>query len=163
MSNTTENTQKSPVREAVDLAKSGNFKEALTMFRTVKSFKGEALGASYYAFCIALLEKNYSDALKITANALEQEFYNPDIFLNTARIYIIKGNKKMAIQAIRKGLSVNPGHSGLIMQIKKLGVRQKPFMPFLSRTNFINIVAGRVKFKMSARKDLVKSIHQSMR
>ena len=70
--------------------------------------------------------------------AVSLEFNNGDVFLNLARVEWLYENRKNTIVALRAGLEVDYQHGGLRLLQKKIGVRRRKLIPFLSRNNFFN-------------------------
>lgn len=76
--------------------------------------------------------------------AIQKSPKKGDFYLSLAEVYQIKRDKSSAIKTLQKGLKVDKGHKGLIKAIKKFGVRKKPIIPFLSRSNVLNKSLGRL-------------------
>jgi tetratricopeptide (TPR) repeat protein len=104
-----------------------------------------ANGLSYFGLCIALVRKQYKSAIDLCKRAIDLEFYNGDHYANMARVYAVAGNRKKAIEVAESGLKVAP-ESGLLQQVRsELGVRARPTVPFLERSNPINVSLGHAR------------------
>jgi hypothetical protein len=68
----------------------------------------------------------------------------PVFYLNLGRAYLAAGKKKDAIDAFRKGLQYDNGNSDLRKELRGLGMRKKPPVPFLDRSNPINKYIGMI-------------------
>lgn len=136
------------VEKGISLAREGRFFEALKVFDDDLCFTQHPTAMSYYAVSLANVEGNYDKAISLCLMAAEKEFYNPDIYLNLGRIFLLNGQKSVAIKAFRKGLKYDSSHNALRQEVKVLGVRRRPVVPFLPRQNFVNrflgILANRV-------------------
>jgi tetratricopeptide (TPR) repeat protein len=136
------------VEKGISLAREGRFFEALKIFDDDLCFTQHPTAMSYYAVSLANVEGNYDKAISLCLMAAEKEFYNPDIYLNLGRIFLLNGQKSVAIKAFRKGLKYDSSHNALRQEVKVLGVRRRPVVPFLPRQNFVNrflgILANRV-------------------
>jgi tetratricopeptide (TPR) repeat protein len=77
--------------------------------------------------------------------AIELEFYNGDHYANLARVYAAAGNRKKAIATAEQGLKLAPEHEYLQAVRKSFGVRSEPYVPFLGRTNPINVSLGQAR------------------
>ena len=99
---------------------------------------------SYYGLCLAMSGTRLRQALELCQGAVEAEFYNPDLYLNLGRVYLRAGDRGRAFETLLRGLQLNPRHSGLIRQIRHLGVRRRPVVGFLSRNHPVNRILGRV-------------------
>ncbi len=130
------------IEKGITLAREGNYSDALRILEEDLCFTANPLAMSYYALCLAIVERRYDNAISICLMALGKEFYNPDIYCNLGRIFLLNGQKATAIKAFRRGLAFDSSHPGLIEEIKKLGIRRKPIIPFLPRSNPINKFLG---------------------
>src|SRR3972149_2054204 len=92
------------VEKGMSLAREGRFFEALKVFDDDLCFTQHPTAMSYYAVSLANVEGNYDKAISLCLMATEKEFYNPDIYLNLGRIFLLNGQKSVAIKAFRKGL-----------------------------------------------------------
>jgi len=130
------------VEKGMSLARTGQYAEALRIFDEELCFTQHPSAMSYYAMCLASTEGNYDKAISLCLTAAEREFYNPEIYLNLGRILLLNGQKSSAIKAFRKGLKFDDMNADILKEIKRLGVRRKPFFPFLPRESALNRFVG---------------------
>jgi tetratricopeptide (TPR) repeat protein len=142
-----------PIEEAIETAREEDYLHALTKFldlygtddappiRTPK----DASGLSYFGLCLALVRKQYKPAIDLCRRAIDLEFYNGDHYANLARVYVAAGNRKKAVETADNGLKRVPEHDYLLQVRKSLGVRARPAVPFLDRTNPINVSLGQAR------------------
>jgi tetratricopeptide (TPR) repeat protein len=139
------------IDEAIDLTKHEEYLAALTLFLDV--YGGEeppspmlsartATGLSYFGLCLALVEKRIKPAIDLCKRAIELQFYNVDHFANLARVYTAAGNRKKAIETIEQGSKSHPDDESLLAVRRELGIRSRPPVPFLERSNPINVTLG---------------------
>jgi tetratricopeptide (TPR) repeat protein len=126
----------------INLARTGEYKEALKIFEEDLRFTENPTAMSYYALCLVDVERKYEQAISLCLMAVEREFYNPDIYLNLGRVYMMNGQKAVAIRAFRKGLRIDDTHPELMEEIQEMGVRRRPPLSFLSRRNVANKLLG---------------------
>jgi len=131
------------IERGLYLAQKGHLEEALKVFEEEFCFAHHPGATSYYALCLAEVERDYDRAVSLCLLAAEREFYNPDVYFNLGRIFLLKGQKVYAIKSFKKGLQFGTNHAELVNAIKKLGSRRKPIVPFLPRHHFINKFLGR--------------------
>lgn len=108
---------------------------------------------SYYGCLDAIVNKNYDNGVDVCKNAIDileqdvpfgkEDFY-PLFYLNLGRAYLAGGNKKNAAEAFKKGLEADPRDSDLLWEVSKIGMRRKPVVPILKRSNPINKYIGRL-------------------
>jgi tetratricopeptide (TPR) repeat protein len=130
------------VDRGIDLAKEGLYTEALKIFDENLGFTQNPVAMSYYAVSLATAEGYYDKAISLCLMAAEKEFYNPEIYLNLGRIFLLNGQKSVAFKAFRKGLRFDNSHTGIIGEVRRLGIRRRPVLSFLSRGNTVNRLLG---------------------
>jgi len=139
--------------EAVALTKSEEYLRALTIF--IEVYGGEdpplpmlsktASGLSYFGLCLALVEKRIKPAIDLCKRAIELQFYNVDHYANLARVYMAAGNRKKALEILDQGSKSHPDDESLLAVRRELGIRSRPPVPFLERSNPINISLGQAR------------------
>ena len=143
---------RSPLEEAIAAAQADEFLRALNLFleiygsesATIRTPK-DASGLSYFGLSLALVRKQMKPAIDLCRRAIELEFYNGDHYANLARVYSTAGNRKKAVEAAEQGLRLHPEHEYLIAVRRELGVRASPPVPFLDRSNPINVTLGQAR------------------
>ncbi len=142
------------IDEAVALTKNEEYLRALTTFLEV--YGGEdppspmlssktASGLSYFGLCLALVEKRIKPAIDLCKRAIELQFYNVDHYANLARVYTAAGNRKKALEILDQGSKSHPDDETLLAVRRELGIRSRPPVPFLERSNPINISLGQAR------------------
>jgi tetratricopeptide (TPR) repeat protein len=138
-------------RKGLEAVGKRDFLEALAYFEASMQLVRREGGApppmkylSYYGLCLAMSGNRLRQALELCEGAVEAEFYNPDLYLNLGRVYLRTGDRGRAFEALVRGLQLNPRHTGLIRQIRRLGVRRAPILRFLSRSHPVNRILGRL-------------------
>jgi len=99
---------------------------------------------SYYGLSLSLAAGRTQEAVEMCERALSVEFYNPDLYLNVARVYMAAGERRRAHKALCQGLRIEKGHTGLISEIRRMGLRRRPLFGFLPRNHPINVLTGRL-------------------
>lgn len=141
------------VEAAIRAAREEDLLRALTMFLDIYGTEDvphiskakAATGLSFFGLCLALVRKQYKPAIDLCRRAIDLEFYNPDHYANLARVYVAAGNRKKAIETADKGLELMPGDEYLANVRAWLGIRSRPAVPFLDRTNPINVSLGQAR------------------
>lgn len=103
---------------------------------------------SAYALALALVRGQFLGAAELARAAVRQEFYNPDLYLNLARIYLTFDMKSDAIRFLRRGLMVEPDNEQIQTRLVELGVRRRPLFRFLPRNHVFNRLLGRVQSRV---------------
>jgi tetratricopeptide (TPR) repeat protein len=135
---------------AIRDAREGEYLAALTMFLDIygttdappMNTRKAAGGMSWFGLCVALVRKEYKPAIDLCRRAIDLEFYNGDHYANLARVYAAAGKRRKAVETAEQGLKTAPDHPYLLEVRASLGVRSRPALPFLDRTNPINVSLG---------------------
>lgn len=145
---------KALVEEGIALCRKGRWNEgSVLLARALEGREGSTdypgLAYSYLGVALAKLERRRRDGLKLCEHAVRLQFYEPENHLNLARVYLLMDNRRGAVDALARGLRVDPSHAGLRALRKEIGVRRRPVIPFLSRDNFLNRLLGRIRHDLS--------------
>ncbi|MBI5632011.1 MAG: tetratricopeptide repeat protein [Nitrospirae bacterium] len=145
--------------EVQQLLRRGKGRQALDILREgLESYPTDAFLLSYYGCLIAIVENKTKDGITICENAIKaldtsmpfgSEFFYPIFYLNLGRAYLKAGKKAEAIKAFQQGLKSDPENNDIQWEMKKLGSRKKPPVPFLRRGNPINKYIGMLLGKPS--------------
>jgi tetratricopeptide (TPR) repeat protein len=142
------------LNEAISATREEDYLRALTLF--VDFYGGEdpptaanskaAAGLSYFGLCLALVQKKYKAAIDLCKRALALEFYNGDHYVNLTRVYVAAGNRKKALETVEAGLKLHADYEPLLHTRRSLGERARPSVPFLGRSNPINVSLGQARY-----------------
>lgn len=91
---------------------------------------------------------DFALAEKHCTEALEKAPQVADYYRCLGEVYIAWGKRQKAIWILNKGLAVDGDKGNVKKDLEKLGTRQKPPIPFLGRSNLLNIYLGRLKSKL---------------
>jgi predicted Zn-dependent protease len=108
---------------------------------------------SAYALALALVRGQFLGAVELARGAVREEFYNPELYLNLARIYSAFGLKAEAIRYLRRGLMVDPESSTLQGMLLEFGIRRRPPVRFLPREHLINRLLGKLQARFLAARE----------
>lgn len=138
--------------EVQQLLRRGKGRQALDALREgLECYPTDAFLLSYYGCLIAIVENNTKDGIAICENAIRaldtsmpfgSEFFYPIFYLNLGRAYMKAGRKSDAIKVFQQGLKSDPGNTDIQWEMKKLGSRKKPPVPFFKRSHPINKYIG---------------------
>lgn len=128
--------------------------ELLTELARMEEASGRLPGV-FYSFlgqAIARCEGRKRDGIDLCRHAVAQEPYRPENHQNLAVVLLMVGNRRAAVRALRDGLLLDPDHAGLKALEKKMGVRRRPVLPFLPRSNPLNVNFGRLRHARERRR-----------
>lgn len=106
---------------------------------------------SWYGVTLVLVEKNSNLGLVLCDQALRTAGPDPELLLNQARVCLSLNQRERAVRAILRGLELFPDDPRLAAARDAIGTRRAPVLPFLSRSNPLNRVLGRLRHRWSRR------------
>lgn len=93
---------------------------------------------SYFGLCLGIAERRFDQALELCRQAAKEEFFNPALYRNLARVHLAFGFKAEGIRYLRRGLMIDPANEEILRDMNDLGVRRKPALGFLPRGHMVN-------------------------
>ena len=136
------------------LLKRKKYESALKLVTAaLEQYPDEPILLSYYGYLEALVNKNYTRGINTCLKAREmvlekaisgRDFFNPVLYLNLGRAYLAAGSKEDAFEALRMGLIFGNENEDLLCELRELGMRKKPIVSFLQRSNPVNKYIGKV-------------------
>jgi tetratricopeptide (TPR) repeat protein len=128
--------------------KENRWQEAGNAFRAAfKASPENPLYLSYYGLIVALAEGSLQDGIVFCKAAIQRAPYEVDPYLNLARIYQKSQQRQKALESLVQGLSYAPGNPALKNEMRRMGMRRKPFFQALSRDNFLNMAVGKLTYQ----------------
>jgi len=131
------------LRRGEQLAAMAHFEALLRRARQHPNHADEAVALSYYGLALAMHSPQRREAVGLCERAAQVEFFNPDLYLNLARVYMVHGERNRAYEAVRRGLTLRPAHTGLREALRDIGKRRLPVVWFLPRRHALNVLLGR--------------------
>jgi tetratricopeptide (TPR) repeat protein len=123
-----------------------DYNRALEHFRAAHRMEpGNPRHRSYFGLCLGLAEHRFDRALELCRAAAKEEFFNPVLYQNLARVHLAFGFKAEGIRFLRRGLMIDPGNRAIGDHLKRLGERRPPVLAFLRRRHPINRWLGQVR------------------
>lgn len=127
-------------------------KEALgLMEEAAERHPGDPFVLSYYGSLLSAVGGNHEGGVDCCRRAVmglynggggSSGFYRPALYMNLGRAYLLAGRKKAAFDSFLAGLGFDGGNGDIIREIKRLGLRRRPAIPALSRSNPVNRTLG---------------------
>jgi tetratricopeptide (TPR) repeat protein len=148
------------VREAIQLTRQEIYEKALEAFEenlptltegTIADKRVAASAFSFYGLCIAMVRRRYAEAVKYCNVSLKSNFMDPDHRANLALVYLERNERSKAVETLNAGLRLAPNNPQINKIFDRIGRRQPPVIPFLARSNALNVWLGRLRY--GGRKD----------
>jgi len=140
---------KEELEKGLELLKEGHNEEAATCFEAIVATGGfDPLATCCLGLAMARAGKDLTVAEEYCLKAIEKKPYTGEFYRSLAEVYFIGGKKAEAIQTLDKGLKYDSKNKELYREMKKYGIRKRPPIPFLSRSNFFNKKIGKLLSKL---------------
>ena len=121
------------------------FEAAVTVEKQFSAERPQSRYLSYYGLCLGMSGKRVHEAIRVCRSALQREQFNPDLYFNLGRVLLAAERRREAHEILNKGRALEPGHRGLSKLIQGMGRRRRPPLPFLARSNPLNVLLGRMR------------------
>jgi tetratricopeptide (TPR) repeat protein len=146
------------IKEAEALLIRNNQKEALKLLtNALEHYPNNPFIWSYQGCLDAIVDKKYSKGVNTCRHAFKilkeqmpfgEEFFFPILYLNLGKAYLAAGKRKEAYASFKKGLEIDTENRDLLNELRKLGIRRQPPLPFLKRSNPLNKYVGKLSHKL---------------
>jgi tetratricopeptide (TPR) repeat protein len=141
-------TAEDQYRRGKGMLADGRHTEALECFRSAHQIdRANPRYRSHYGLGLALVERRFDKALELCRSAAKEEFFNPELYHNLARVHMAFGFKSEAIRYLRRGLMIDPANEALADDLERLGRRRLPVLQFLPRHHPVNRWLGRLRVR----------------
>jgi hypothetical protein len=140
------------LRRGVELCRAGEWDRGLAYLgRIAEADRARELPGVFYSYLgygIAFRQKRVQEGLKLCRHAVKVQFYEPENYVNLTRTLLLAGaaERPAAVRAVLDGLKVDRNNEELLALYRELGIRGLPVLPFLSRSNPLNQLLGRVRY-----------------
>ena len=105
---------------------------------------------SHFGLCLGLVGGRPDEAIRACRRAVAQERANAELWRNLGRSLVAARRREEAFYAFQCGLDVRPGDPAILRELSRMGVRERPVLPLLSRRNRLNIVLGKTRRRLLA-------------
>jgi tetratricopeptide (TPR) repeat protein len=110
---------------------------------------------SYQGYLETVVNKQYSKGVETCRQAIKalieqmplgKEFFLPTLYLNLGKAYLAAEKRKDAYESFKRGLKIDKNNEALFSEMKSLGIRKKPPLSFLNRSNPLNKYLGKLLY-----------------
>jgi len=131
----------------------GRHEEALASLKMAyEAEPDDATIRSSYGLCLGLAERRFEEASELCRSASRKEFFNPDHYLNLARLHLGFGFKTEAVRYLRRARMIDPGNADVDRLFRTVGRRRRPVLSFLPRNHLVNRCLGAVRHGLQGRR-----------
>jgi hypothetical protein len=96
-----------------------------------------------YALCVGKTRRP-QEGLEICRKAIAPGGRHPEVSLCLAKLHLLAGARRLAVEEIDRGLRVSPQYGPLGRLREELGLRRAPPIRFLSRKSALNVRLGKL-------------------
>lgn len=121
------------------------FEAAIQLDKRLGRERPQARYLSQYGLCLGAVTQRKYEGIQFCREAAEMESYNPDLHWNLGRVLLAANRRRDAFQALLRGLGLQRDHPGIVAELRRMGIRRRPILPFLSRDNPLNMFLGRFR------------------
>jgi len=137
------------LRQGIRACREGRWREGLNLLTPLAQQEERhgrlpPLFYSYLGHAIARCEGRKAVGMELCRHAISLDPFRPENHLNLAHLNLIVGNRRGAVRSLQRGLALDPDHAGLLELQKTLGVRRRPMIPWLDRSNPLNVMLGQL-------------------
>ncbi len=104
-----------------------------------------SLYLSYLGCATARIQGPTEEARSLCQHAVKVEFFQPENWANLAEVMLLSEKRKEAVAAVQQGLKIDPQNERLQELEASLGLRRRPVLSGLSRSNPLNRILGRLR------------------
>lgn len=127
------------------------YREAQECFQAALDADSDhARARSYLGVCVGICDRRFENAVALCTSASKQEFFNPEVYLNLARVYLHFGFKTEGRRFLLRGQMIDPANIEIASALEQLGARLSPVLRFLPRRHFINRWLGSARHLIGA-------------
>lgn len=98
---------------------------------------------SYYGLCLVALGRDTERGVGYCRRAVEEAGNRSEFYWNLGKSLLLLQRKAEAISAFQQGLAIDDD-ARIEGELRKLGIRSRPPLPFLSRRHFLNRCIGKL-------------------
>jgi Flp pilus assembly protein TadD len=126
-------------QQALKAFRDGRLVEAAAGFRRILDCGStDPRHLSYGGLVLVIAEGKVKEGLELCEQAVEVASYDPQMFINLARLHADTGWKSRAAEVLRKGLRLHPDDVALLRELRRINPRSRPPLGFLDRNHPLN-------------------------
>lgn len=139
------------LNRGIEACRRGDWQEGLRHLGRVSETRESNLPGLFYSYLgygIARVDRRIRDGVKLCKHGVKVGFHDPENHLNLARACLLANDRRGAVKALRDGLKIDPQNAEMRKLRRDLGLRSSPVIPFLDRSNPLNVFLGRLRHSL---------------
>jgi hypothetical protein len=136
--------------EGTDWFRRGDLEQAHGCFqRAHRRRSSDPLVLCWYGLTLILVERNTALGLRYCEESVRRRGGSvPEAWLNLGRAYRALGHRVLAVRALVRGKELDPANEEVREELRRLGVRRPPVLPFLPRSHPLNRFLGELRHRI---------------
>lgn len=106
---------------------------------------------SYYGLALSLAYKPKREYVELCERASKEDPFDAELQANLAKVYLLARKKTRALDALVRGIRLDPANGRLRKMLESVDRRRAPLVPALGRDHFLNRTAGRWRHRLFSR------------
>lgn len=136
-------------KRGLELMTRNHLRDAMTHFEAALQISPDnALYLSHCGLCVALYNEDFDLAMKLCKRAIRLDPRDTTIRVNLGKVHRLRGDNARAHETFLRAWKDNRSHPLPAAELTRMGVRRPPVLPFLSRSNWLNIRLGRLRARL---------------
>lgn len=140
------------VEQAIELTRKEQYAGALELFEehipkltsgTIPDKRVSVVAFSFYGLCLAKERRRYAEAVEYCNISLKYHMLDPEHRYNLAVVFLERNERAKAVETLNSGLRLRPDDTKINDVFDQIGRRKPPVIPFLPRSNPLNIWLGK--------------------
>ena len=137
--------------EGIECLKKNNAVDAVFCFEEMMIHSNRnSASLSYLGLSMAKANLDFPAAEHFCLEAIQKQPQRVDFHRNMGEVYSLWGKREEAVNILKRGLALDRRNKPIIAMLKELGIRKKPLISFLPRSNFLNRYLGILKSRIMA-------------
>lgn len=113
----------------------------------IKTDREDVYKNKYHSYHgVMLLKTGHLNGLDLCRQAASGERHDGDVFFNLAQAELKRGNRRLAIMALHRGIEIDATHPDLQRMQVEIGARRCCMLSFLDRDHFLNRLLGKLTY-----------------
>ncbi|UFS71581.1 tetratricopeptide repeat protein [Geomonas sp. RF6] len=135
-------------QEGVEALAAGNHGAAIKSMKGAVELDRRPLYLSHLGLCLAQYNSEFYASVLLCQEAVKKDPKNSVHFFRLGKVQRLAGRKKEAIRIFQLGLRIEKNPE-IVAELKALGTRKKPVLPFLSRAHPLNKYLGKLRMNLN--------------
>jgi len=137
------------------MIKKGDYAKATMLLNeAIKIAPSNPVYLSHLGLCIGM-QGNMIAAENMCRKAIKLSSTEPILYVNLGRVLLSQGRRKEAREAFMLAYRLDNTNAPAALELSRMGIRRRPVIPWLDRSNPINVFLGKLRHR------IIRLIHEN--